>query len=231
MNYEENNVSLYRAASFGNYDEVKYILGLKNCKVNFQNEKGNTPLYIAASRGSMRNLVVIELLLEHKARVDLKNYELQTPLYVAASWGHIDIVNLLIQNNADVNAKNYGERTPLHIAAYHNSDDFPAYNRNGLVTIIDTARRNMGTVLKRYVNYLPNLDIDYMKIWKIANVDDFEEVLDLAIHYTRFGVVAALVEAGANINEVDDGGETPLQKAMHSGHTPMIQFLADNGAI
>jgi len=48
---------------------------------------------------------IVELLLEHKAKVNHKNID-TTPLYAASVNGHHKIVELLIENKADVNEAN-----------------------------------------------------------------------------------------------------------------------------
>ena len=43
-------------------------------------------------------------------------------------------------------------------------------------------------------------------------------------------IVNALIEAGANVNAVDDNGKTPLHLAAQNGHKQMVQALLDKGA-
>ncbi|KAK4872730.1 hypothetical protein RN001_014759 [Aquatica leii] len=232
MDFDSQNFDLYNAASFGNFIRLQDILSLGECNINFQNEYsgGKTPLYIAASWGSKNHLAVIELLLKHGANINLTNNAGQTPLYVAASWGHFDVVNLLIKNNANLDTVNYGRRSALHIAACRKPHLSTWYSKNGLATIINAALRNMPNSLKKYAKYLPNLDDDYTDLCKAA-IKSYvsDEAAKIAIFYSEFGVVAALVEAGANLDLVDANGETPLIKAAYNRHIPMVQFLIDNG--
>jgi len=57
-------------------DMFKYFLS-KNCDVNAQNRKGDTPLHIAVS---IRNELYIRLLLEKKANPNIQNTFLKTPI-------------------------------------------------------------------------------------------------------------------------------------------------------
>ena len=57
------------------YELVRYFI-LKGSDVNKQNEEGNTPLHIAASK---RNMKIIKILLDHKAKLDIPNKDGEIP--------------------------------------------------------------------------------------------------------------------------------------------------------
>jgi len=80
---------------------------------------GHTPLHNLAIKG---DVAVMELLLDHKAEVNVFNGNGNTPLHNAAQFGHPRAVELLINRGADINAQTYRGRsdgkTPLHSAIF-----------------------------------------------------------------------------------------------------------------
>ncbi len=66
--------------------------------MNGQNKWKTTPLYVASSGGHTETA---ELLLQHKADVNVQNKNKLTPLYVASSWGdHTETAKLLLSYGA-----------------------------------------------------------------------------------------------------------------------------------
>jgi uncharacterized protein len=89
--------ALLRAASAGNADTVRSLLGTPNVDVNGIDEHGNTPLIQAARFGHDE---VVTALLIAKAEVSTKNDEGKTALMLAAEGGHDETVRMLTQAGA-----------------------------------------------------------------------------------------------------------------------------------
>lgn len=71
------------------------------------------PIHYAVHAG----VEMVELLVSHGARVDVKKEDGATPIHLAAAMGYPNVVQLLIDYGADVNAAdNYGH-APLFSAA------------------------------------------------------------------------------------------------------------------
>eukprot|EP00434_Breviolum_minutum_P031716 symbB.v1.2.028049.t1/scaffold2929.1/size67027/2 len=111
---------------------------------NFEHANAETPLFAAASSGSLKcafllleagadkdkgqplhiaayygHLEVLRLLVESGANKDQGTTDAgMTPLYIAAEQGHLEVVRLLVESgaNKDQDTTNYG-MMPLHIAA------------------------------------------------------------------------------------------------------------------
>ncbi|KAL1492190.1 hypothetical protein ABEB36_012673 [Hypothenemus hampei] len=74
--------------------------------------QGATPLHIAAANGYIS---VVEFLLDHGVRTDVKDKDDWQPSHAAACWGHIDVLELLAQSGANLNARNKNDETPADI--------------------------------------------------------------------------------------------------------------------
>ncbi|PIK60415.1 putative ankyrin repeat and KH domain-containing protein mask [Apostichopus japonicus] len=94
---------LMEAAS-GGYAEVGSVLISKGADVNAPPvpSSRDTALTIAADKGHYK---FVELLLHHKAAVDVKNKKGQSPLWLACNGGHLDVVQLLVKEGADIDSQ------------------------------------------------------------------------------------------------------------------------------
>lgn len=79
-----------------------------------RNDKGETPLHVAAARG---NLILVQSLLKQGHPVKVEDSAGWLPLHEAANHGHVDIVEALLQAGADPNDKGGTGISPLHDAA------------------------------------------------------------------------------------------------------------------
>ncbi|XP_007893245.2 protein phosphatase 1 regulatory subunit 16A [Callorhinchus milii] len=80
--------------------------------INGQDGQGMSLLHITAANGYIE---AAELLLTHRARVDLKDCDGWEPLHAAACWGQVIMVELLVGNGASLNAKSFLDETPLDV--------------------------------------------------------------------------------------------------------------------
>ncbi|XP_008054203.1 ankyrin repeat domain-containing protein 12, partial [Carlito syrichta] len=83
-------------------------------KVNKRNERGETPLHMAAIRGDVKQ---VKELIGLGANVNVKDFAGWTPLHEACNVGYYDVAKILIAAGADVNTQGLDDDTPLHDSA------------------------------------------------------------------------------------------------------------------
>ncbi|XP_070507360.1 ankyrin repeat domain-containing protein 11-like [Chironomus tepperi] len=83
-------------------------------KVKDRNERGETPLHIAAKKGDLEGA---KKLLEQGSNPNVTDFAGWTPLHEAANHGHYHLAQLLIKFGANVMATGLDDMTPLHDAA------------------------------------------------------------------------------------------------------------------
>jgi ankyrin repeat protein/beta-lactamase regulating signal transducer with metallopeptidase domain len=244
---------LHRAALRG-HREVAAILIANGAYVNAENRRGGTPLHLAALQG---HKAVVQLLLNSGADANAKDKEEQTPvdaaqimkklpeskavqeeileiltkasttqkqmkrqpsedvstagsenpestksIHEAAAEGDLEQVKRLIAEGVDINSRGEREFTPLHIAA-----------KGGQSKIARFLIAHGADIMARDVS-------DYTPL-----------------HVTGWGkgpgivaVAEMLIDKGADVNEKDRWGGTPLMEAAENNHVTLAKLLIKKGA-
>ncbi len=105
---------LLRAARIGDVDRIGRILGDHPEWIEMRDDKGMTPLSLAAWEG---RLGAVAHLAAQGADLDAKNYNGLTPLFCAIDRGRGELTRLLIECGADLATRGYRNRNLLHMAA------------------------------------------------------------------------------------------------------------------
>lgn len=118
-------LDVFEAASLGDVDRLRVILGADPACVFSWSEDGFTPLHFAAFFGHPD---AAELLIEHGADLEApsRNEEFAPaarPLHSAAAAKQHEVCALLLSKGADPNARQHGGFTPLLEAAQHGDSD------------------------------------------------------------------------------------------------------------
>jgi ankyrin repeat protein len=196
-NYGATPMSL--AAEVANTEMLKMLLEA-GANADSPNADGQTALMAVARTG---NVAAAQLLLEHGATVDAKEkWGGQTALMWASARRHPAMMQLLISQGADVNARSIDRDYQRHVTAEGRPKSLDS---GGLTPLLYAARENciacVDVLLKNKV------DID------LPDPDGVSPLL-VAIMNANWDLARQLIDAGADVNQWDIYGESPLYTAI-----------------
>ena len=180
-----------------------------------------TPLFMAAKVGDAE---IIELLLDHGADATIVNTIGTTPLMLAAGSGKVSAIRLLLDHGADVNALDLTNgQTAIMYAA--------ALNRAEAITLLAERGADLGVLTK----------VAHVQKGRRAAVEDElddrtvqmggNSALHFAAREGAFDAIRALVNAGADVNQVStNDGTPPLTQSLITGNLDVAMFLLESGA-
>jgi ankyrin repeat protein/predicted DNA-binding WGR domain protein len=176
--------------------------------VNAQDVKGNYPLLQAIK---FKNLQMVELLLKHHANPNLIDKQKRNSIHWAINLSNADadasneIENCLLSSGGEINAVDLRGRTPLHYAFVKIGDPFNASAIDPIETVSNIIAR---TGVK-------------------ADIRDKWGNTPLSYAAQRGSVISTLylLKNGANIDNVNDNGNTPLNICLINGHQNEAIFL------
>jgi uncharacterized protein len=185
-------------------------------KANTTNNYGASPLSEAVK---LSQIELVRTLLDAGAYVDAPNLDNQTTLMVAAQLGALDIAQLLIKRGASVNAvETFRGQTALMWAAAENQPE-----------IVDLLLKHRANVKLRAKHD------DWPRQMTSEPRAQFRQTggLTALLYATRSGCLRcaiAIVKAGADINQPNPDGITPLVNALDNRNFDIANFLLDRGA-
>lgn len=235
----DGTTALHYAAHNGNAELVERLLRAK-AKVNVQNDYGASPMSEAAQIG---HAGIIKALLKAGADVESPNREGQTALMAVARAGNVEAAQALLKAGAQVDAREqWGQQTALMWAAaqrqaemvklliQHRADvnaraavrDWQrrstaeprpkGMNRGGLTPLLFAAREGCVQCAK-YLIEEGKADIN------LPDPDRTSPLL-LALMNLHFDLAAYLITAGADVDQWDFYGQTPLYVAIDMNTLP-----------
>ena len=186
------------------------------------NRYGVTPLSLAALNG---NVPVMRALLAAGADPNTALAEGETVLMTAARAGNTEAVKLLLANGADVNARErWQEQTALMWAA--------GENHAAVVTALIEAGAETGAISR----LLPGMparprggDVAQQGVHSNFPKGGLTALL-YAVRQNASAAVEALAAGGADLDQADPDGFTPLIIATLNGHYDLAKLLVEKGA-
>lgn len=245
----EGVTPLALAAQTGNPELVELLLDA-GANVNNTMANGETPLMMAARTG---NIDTIQLILDHGADIDAtEKLRGTTALMWAAANRNAAAVKLLIENGASLSARsaatNEGRHTPYlaptartRIREFYeatspgNPVDKPEELRGEGEASIELTRQEL-------IARLPKVLLeDFMRDERQRAEQQVQPqpqkmkrggmtALHFAVREGDLESVKALVEAGADVNQVSEYGWTPLLTATQNRYYQIGAYLLEHGA-
>ena len=166
-----------------------------------------TPLWLAAQSGEA---AMMYMLLDNKADPEAATGAGVTPLMIASASGNPDTVQVLIERGANPNAteKTYGQ-TPLMFAAANNEAD--------VIAVLVEKGADVAAATKARTSSTSE------PMGGLAALHD-------AVRQGNVEAVDALLDRGADINQVSADGTTPLMLATINGQFDLAMHLLERGA-
>jgi ankyrin repeat protein len=236
LNYFNDNNGqrkFIRLLDFALANNNDYIIEelLKNVAIiNFQDEKGQTPLHVAATWTA--NKRIIELLLKHGAKLDKYDHEGRTPIHCAVFNENAEIFKYFMEKNKknkknkknniiDVNSGDINGNTLLHLAAgYARYDNVKLLLEKYKVRTDVRERRHGNTALHTATLCDKRDDKDRDKEYKDSNIKKTLDVIELLVKRI-------------DINEPNYRGQTPLFTALRNENphkNEIVNSLITHGA-
>lgn len=220
-------------AAINNLTEIgRYLLG-KGAKLEATDSERRTALHHAVKAG---HLSFVQMLLEAGASVNATNNHNETPLYVLAEMyasklteDHRAICQLLISSRADLELADSSGGTPLCRAAA---------NEGGLSGALLNAGANVnansGEALRQAVFFERTTDVELLLMHgadpNLSDPADLTASLHIAADEWYEAGARLLINHGANIEQENVDGETPLCIATRVEAEAVTEFLLNSGA-
>lgn len=187
-----------------------------------------TPLMLASRNG---DAAMLQLLIGHGADLEARDHAGETLLMAAARSGDAATISLLLQHGADPEARDTAyQQTALIHAARAGQPAAVAALLEGGADVLAASRigeeppfRPNGGTRGEGVEKAPERGMR-------AAIPGGKTALHFAARDGHAAIVAQLLEAGADINEVDPNGITPLIYATSNNRMEVAQLLIERGA-
>ena len=209
--------ALHRAAKKGHTSTVQ-VLMRAGADIYAMDKKGKMPLHLAARN---KHLSSVKAVVDEEIR-HFKHHK--TFLHMAAAEDNANLAQILLQSGAAVDARDNQKKTALFYAISHSSDKTARVLLEAGAqvesVIIDAAfNLNCQSICSLLLEYIRGQTPDHAK-----------SMLFKAVQRNMEGIVAALIENGADVNMRNELHYTPLLLAAELGNVETVRVLVTKKA-
>ena len=215
---------MVKAAQAGSLAEVARLIDYGTRIEDKHERSGRSALLVAAHCGKDD---IVELLIQHHARLDVVDGSGWSALHLAASRGHCSVIDLLLGERNIAEIPNNQARTALRIAVDRSQHEavktLLTYNAK-----VNTRAENQMTTLHIAAKQ-GDAEIVNMLALNGADIEAKDATMMSALHYAcergHLKVIAVLLAHKANIEAAGRDRKTPLICAAESGQFRAVEFL------
>jgi|AraplaMF_Col_mLB_1032019.scaffolds.fasta_scaffold05381_2 uncharacterized protein len=202
VNEEMNklNRALLKAADEGDKEAISKLLA-DGADIDATDDRGRTSLMIAIHTNQLQ---LFTFLVERGANINIRDNQLDNPLLYAGAGGKLDFLKAAIAAGADTTIT----------------------NRYGGTALIPAADRGHVEIVREL---LLNSDVDVNHINNLGWTALLEAIILGDGGKNHQEIVKLLIEHGADVNQADSSGVTPLQHAKKHGYQEMVDVLTNAG--
>ncbi|KAM0805847.1 ankyrin repeat-containing domain protein [Usnea florida] len=236
LKQREGENALHAAARNNDVSTAEDLIG-KGFSTEGYDDRGWTPLHIAAARG---NLEVLRCLVAHTGDIDIAGEQMNkdTPLGLAAEYDQADAIEILAAAEANVEARNYCDNTPLMVAALEGCSHAvrKLIQKGAEIDCHNSVESALFLLCGRTNRREDRLEILQMMLQAGACADGTDNrmgwtPLQKAAKWSEEAIVSALLAAGANVDAKEAGSlHTPLYIAIEKNRPSIVRLLLDAGA-
>lgn len=208
--------------------ELVKLLVENGADVNQQIDYGRTPVYMATIDNQIQ---MVRYLLSHDADPNIAKSNGVTSLWVAAQEGYSELTRLLAEAKADVHACDYDGWTALHIVSDSTETvrilleygaDINRINKNEATPLGLAIHNNQVNAVKSMLS-----ESKIKPDWLLPSN---QRSIQHAVREGYIDVVSSVLEAGANVDLLDDDNVSLALLAMSRNDDSMIRTLLEFGA-
>lgn len=217
-------VDIYTAATIGDIDRVKQIIGEDKSKATAATPGAYQPIWFAARRG---HTAIVKLLVEHGASLQAST-DGGMPIHAAVNGNHLETVRALVEMGSSFAWKdtrglvpaNYARSAEMLRLLFELGVD-PAYQDDQGRSLLNSATlaRDVERVKLLLSHDLPQAQFDSALLDLATNDFDPEAVT----------VAEVLLAAGANVDARTEDGATGVHIAVGSTSMRMCKFFLEKG--
>lgn len=219
-----SNKNLVNLVKSGDVEKMAVIIGQGfDVNTRFEDHENETLLHVASRVG---NLILVHLLIQAGANVDVTNNQLSTPLMAAVECGKNSVISYLIKVGASAEIKGEYGMNALHIAAKNsNSHAVKALIKSPKVNI--NSQDNGGYTALSYLTEFAQLSLVQMLLDAGAdpNIQDTEG--NVCLHWAAFSgdvsMVEVFIDLTPNMDVPNENFDTPLHIAAKKDNRAVVQ--------